>query len=136
MRVKVGHTLGKRGPFAHEDPAQLDARFSRSLQFAKWHARVQGQQARSREDFVNHFKTRYDGRMPVWAVTEILDFGSLSVLFSGLQRSDLDAVAAEFQVFGRDGSGNGAALAAWLQATQHCQEYCGAPFTALEPKYR
>ena len=115
MRVKVGHTLGKRGPFAHEDPAQLDARFSRSPQYSKWHARVQGEQARSREDFVKHFKTKYEGRLPVWAVTEILDFGSLSVLFSGLQRSDRDAVAAEFRVFGGDGSGNGAALAAWFR---------------------
>ena len=115
IRVKVGHTLGRRGAFAHEDPTALDAKFARSPRFTTWHKRMVGERGRSREEFVTHFQKNYDGRLPVWAVTEILDFGSLSVLFSGLKRVDRDSVAAEFRCFDHAGQGNGAALAAWLR---------------------
>jgi len=98
MRVKVGHTLGRRGAFAHEDPAQLDRKFSRSPQFAKWHKKVEFERVKSREDFVAHFNTQYNGRLPVWAITEILDFGSLSWLFSGMKGADRNTVAAEFNI--------------------------------------
>lgn len=115
MRVKVGYTLGRRSPFAHEEARHLDASFAASGKFARWHERVEGERTRSREDFVNHFNTKYDGRLPVWAVTEILDFGSLSVLYSGLKGADRDAVASEFGVRDAAGLGNGGALAAWFK---------------------
>ena len=115
MRVKVGHTLGRRSAFAHEDPKHFDTGFTDSGKFSKWRERVEGERSRSREDFVNHFNTKYDGRLPVWAITEILDFGSLSVLYSGLKGTDRNAVAAEFGVRGADGPGNGGALAGWFK---------------------
>jgi abortive infection bacteriophage resistance protein len=116
MRVKVGHTLGKRGAYAHEDPRQLDTGFSRSPQFEKWHTKVERGRAGSKEDFVVHFETKYDGRLPVWAITEILDFGSLSVLFSGLKGADRNTIAAEFNIMNpSSGRGNGDALAAWFK---------------------
>lgn len=115
MRVRIGHTLGQRGAFAHEDPRHLDARFAGSTAFRTWHERINQQRDRSREDFVTHFRNKYDGRLPVWVVTEIADFGALSRLYSGMKRVDRDAVAETFQVVGDDGRGNGAALAGWLR---------------------
>lgn len=115
MRVKVGHTLGRRGPFAHDDPAQLDQRFASSPRYTDWQRRLSLEVSRSREDFVHHFRTNYDGALPIWAATEIMDFGSLSVLYGGLKGADRDSIAEEFGVVDGRGVPNGAALAAWFK---------------------
>ncbi len=48
-----------------------------------WLDRLAERQARSDESFVRHFRERYDGRMPIWVVTELLEFGQVSRLYGG-----------------------------------------------------
>lgn len=115
MRVKFGRTLGRRGPFAHQDPTQLDQRFASSSRYADWQARLAKERSRSREDFVLHFRTSYDGDLPIWVATEILDFGALSILYSGMKRADRDTVAAQFGAVDARGQPNGFALASWFK---------------------
>ena len=95
MRFRVGYTLGRRGAYAHLDPADLDASFDaprpdKPSRYAEWRDRLASEQARSSEDFVVHFRARYSDQLPVWVATEVLDFGGLSVLYSGLKRTDRD----------------------------------------------
>nr|WP_272954618.1 Abi family protein [Kribbella sandramycini] len=54
--------------------------------------------------FVRHFQRKYDGRLPVWVVTEILDFGSLSYLFTGLKSADRNEIAARLGILDRRGA--------------------------------
>ncbi|WP_349827577.1 Abi family protein [Brevibacterium litoralis] len=67
----------------------------------QWLQRVRDQQASTDEQFVEHFRTKYDDRMPVWALTEILELGHLSVLYRGMNRKDAEEIARAFGVPGK-----------------------------------
>ena len=43
-----------------------------------------------------HFREKYDDRMPVWALTELLELGQLSVLYRGLRQQDAEEIALAF----------------------------------------
>jgi abortive infection bacteriophage resistance protein len=103
MRFRAGYVLGRRGPFAHLDSANFDGRFTKTREtrpskFDEWNGKLAQAQIRSREDFVTHFNTKYDGRLPIWVATELLDFGGLSFLYEGMHRTDREEIAAELQV--------------------------------------
>jgi abortive infection bacteriophage resistance protein len=68
VRFRVGYTLGRRGAYAHLDPDTLDGAFGRSAGYTTWKRKVDAAQTASREDFVQHFRAKYDGRLPVWVV--------------------------------------------------------------------
>ncbi len=124
VRFRVGYTLGRRGPYAHLDPDTLDRSFGATAAYTTWRRKVDTAQAASHEDFVEHFRTKYDGRLPVWVVTEILDFGSLSHLYAGLQRRDRDEIAHGLGVTDAAGRGNGAALVNWLRVLNYLRNTC------------
>ncbi|HZX06576.1 Abi family protein [Kribbella sp.] len=88
LRVMIGFTLRRRGAYAHLDAGNLDGRFTQSSAgqpstHDRWLRKVLAAQTRSSEDFVQHLQSKYDGRLPVWVVTEILDFGSMCSTTSG-----------------------------------------------------
>src|SRR5699024_6088546 len=79
VRMRIGYVLGRRSPFAYEDPAcftddftaeSTDARDHAPSKHAQWLQRVNSRKASSDEMFVEHFRQKYDDRMPVWALTE------------------------------------------------------------------
>jgi abortive infection bacteriophage resistance protein len=89
VRTKIAHVLGRNGPFAHRDPASFTPSFLQvgeagTSGHERWIERVRARQDRSDEVFVAHFRTRYDGQLPVWALTEILEFGQVARLYGGL----------------------------------------------------
>lgn len=129
VRVMIGFTLGRRGAYAHLDGRNLDGRFTRSdgrqpSTYDRWLHKVLTAQARSSEDFVLHFQHKYDGRLPVWVITEILDFGAMSYLFQGMQSADRNEIAARLGVLDRRGDGNGTALANWLRVLNYVRNVC------------
>lgn len=64
----------------------------------QWLQRVNTRKISSDEQFVDHFRQKYDDRMPVWALTEILELGHLSVLYRGMQQQDAEEIALAFGV--------------------------------------
>jgi abortive infection bacteriophage resistance protein len=129
LRVMIGFTLGKRGAYAHLGPAHLDGQFTRSVgrqasKYDDWLSRVLGAQARSHEDFIVHFQQKYDGRLPVWVITEIMDFGMMAHLFRGLKAVDRTAIAADLEVLDHGGVGNGYALGNWLRVLNYIRNVC------------
>ncbi len=109
-RMRVGYVLGRRSRFAHEDPATFLDSFTRpqldeatgwktrpSMQ-AEWLARVAHRRDGSFEAFVDHFRVKYENRMPIWALTEILELGHLSRLYRGLLDDDASEIARAFDV--------------------------------------
>jgi len=89
VRTRIAHVVGRNGPFAHLEPASFTQSFvtvdeTGTSGHDRWFERVRDRQSRSDETFVLHFRTRYAGRMPIWALTEILEFGQVARLFGGL----------------------------------------------------
>jgi len=107
FRTQLAHTLGRISPFAHEDPATFTTAFtdarptaeeSGSSQHHEWLERVRARQQHSDEAFVAHFRERYDGRMPIWALTEVLELGHVSRLYGGLRNDIATEIANQFGV--------------------------------------
>ena len=134
MRVRVGHTLGRRDTYGHETPQHLDVEFTKpkTTRAGKtipslhqtWLIDAGKKQARSKEDFVQHYQSRYGGHLPVWVVAELLDFGSLSHLYSGLLLPDRAAIAVELGIINTAGLGNEAALVNWMRTLNYVRNAC------------
>lgn len=107
LRTAVGHTIGKTGPYAYEDPNYFDPSFTASRTDSRdpsasrhivWLSKVKERRDSSDENFVVHFRDKYDDRMPIWALVEILELGQLAVLYRGMPQRDAELVAAQFGV--------------------------------------
>lgn len=106
-RMQIGYVLGRRSAFSYEDPEcftdaftapSTDMREPAPSKHVQWLQRVNARKSRSDEQFVAHFRDRYDDRMPVWALTEILELGHLSTLYPGMLQPDAQEVADAFGV--------------------------------------
>jgi abortive infection bacteriophage resistance protein len=107
VRMRVGYVLGRASAFAYEDPNSFteaftadrtDIRAPKPSGHVQWLQRVHTRQAGSDEKFVEHFREKYDDRMPVWALTEILELGQLSVLYRGMNQAEAEELALAFGV--------------------------------------
>lgn len=107
VRMQLGYVLGRTSAFAHENPSCFTEAFAEAgtdpesgdpvpSSHATWLKRASERQAQSDEQFVAHFRDKYDDRMPVWALTELLELGQLSVLYRGLRQQDSEQIALAF----------------------------------------
>lgn len=109
LRTQVGYSIGRIGAFAHEEPSTYISNFTDPSSdpvtgvqspgpLDEWLARVQERRDSSDEAFVTHFRTKYEDRMPIWALTELLELGHISRLFSGLRNDLATEIATAFGV--------------------------------------
>ncbi|MFX1759395.1 Abi family protein [Rhodococcus sp. As11] len=100
IRSQIGHTLGKRGPLAHLEAANFHPKFVESGDHMAWLATAFGRvkRGRAKDQFVKHHFARYGGQIPIWVLTEVLDFSDLSKLYQGLQDDDRDEIASWFAI--------------------------------------
>lgn len=95
LRVEIALLLGLRDPFTHLDPRNFNRHFStpNKLGGQTPHAifleKLDAAFQRSREEFAEHFKNKYESKLPIWMSIELWDFGTLSAILSGMQASDL-----------------------------------------------
>src|SRR5690625_2177429 len=96
---------GPASAFAYEDSscfvaaftaARTDIRHPAPSKLVQWLRLVSDRQAGSDEQFVEHFRDTYDDRMPVWALTEILELGHLSVLRSEERRVGTESIDGQW----------------------------------------
>lgn len=88
LRALLGHELGRIDPHIHlrldllgplaRSPQSAD---KPSADYNDWLSRYHEKLGASREDFVAHHKETYDGRLPIWAAVEVMDFGALNYLY-------------------------------------------------------
>ncbi|AQQ15827.1 Abi-like protein [Corynebacterium glaucum] len=121
-RMRIGHEIGRHGPFTHENPDYFDRSFTESRtdsrqpaasKHVQWLTRVKERRDGSDERFVAHFRDKYDDRMPIWALTEILELGQLSRLYQGMPQADAETVAIQF------GVPNKKLMASWLSSLNY-----------------
>lgn len=97
MRAMLGYELGKIDPYTHLRPELLGAPARGSTDpsalYMEWRVRYDQKLEQSREDFVNHHRVRYNGKLPVWAAVEVLDWGQLARLYTMAPSSVRDSIA-------------------------------------------
>lgn len=94
-RTAVAYHFGQHyGAFGHTDPTRFDTGFWHQ----NWLDKLRDEATRSNEQFVTHFKHTYQEYpdLPVWMVTEVMSFGSLSLMYKGMLRNDQAAIANRY----------------------------------------
>lgn len=138
LRFHIGHVLGRSTPYGHRDPRYLRSEFSGfddsmpELKYSHWvmssHAEITAamdhEEKRSSETFVDHFKYKYGGPLPIWAATEIMSFGTLTRLYVGLQQKDQDRIAGSFGVLTANSRGDGGLFSNWLNHLRYVRNIC------------
>ena len=97
LRAAIAYSFGENHqPFGHADAGNFFHRFPH----AEWMDKLHDETERSDELFVKHFKRTYREfpDLPIWAATEIMSFGALSRMYSGMLRTDQKAVAARYRL--------------------------------------
>lgn len=117
IRALLGYELGRIDPCAHLEPSKLGPTARRGDQYSKWFRRYENELKQSREDFVEHHRAKYGGVLPVWAATELMDWGSLTYLYSFSPRDVQDAVAGACEL-------RAPQLTSWLKALNLVRNTC------------
>jgi len=99
LRTAVALRLGWHDPWAYRKSQYLNNRFVSSGNHAKWLQQFDDKAHDSKEPFVKHFQQKYpSSKFPVWMAVELLDFGSLSHLLSGMRYPDQRQIAREYGI--------------------------------------
>lgn len=102
LRTAVAHTFSQiHGPFGHTSPSNFMPVFDhpkREYTHADWLEKLRDEVRRSRNLFVEHFKTNYMEYpdLPIWAATEIMSFGSLLRMYKGMLIDDQKRVSTRY----------------------------------------
>lgn len=125
LRVDIAHTLGKLDTFAYLKGDLFHPTFSAALDkqtgLTKYHVWLTKHAQlinRSKEEFVNHNKTKYGLPLAVWVACEVWDFGTMSTLFGGMRETEQDAIAIKY------GIANGRTFATWLRSLNYLRNVC------------
>lgn len=117
VRAYLGHALGRLDACAHLHPEMLGALARTGDEYRRWRARFDREVASSREDFVVHHRTSYDGVLPVWAAVEVLDWGALVRLLMMSPPVVQSEVAERFRL-------RAPQLVSWLRALNIVRNAC------------
>ena len=97
LRIRVGHELGRVDPLMHEHLEELWPSGKMAHRAAEFTKKLKNTLNRSKEDFIIHHRRNYAGHMPVWVLTEALDFGGLVTLFSLAPFEQRSTIADRFE---------------------------------------
>lgn len=118
VRCDIAHRLGQRHSLAHEVPDELDRKFcfainprTKRTEYEDWTLKLNSLMQRAhKEDFVKHHAEKYAGKMPIWVVTEVWDFGLLSKFYAGMRYKDQTFIARRYGLM------EAKYLVSWLRA--------------------
>ena len=124
LRVDISHMLGRLEPFAYQNPQLFHDSFSVKIgkgartRHREWLDKHDQLISRSREEFVRHNRLKYGLPLAIWVACEVWDFGTMSMLFSGMREAEQDLVARKY------GVGNGRTFASWLRSLNYLRNVC------------
>ncbi len=116
VRTAVTYELAHRyGTFGHSNPANFWPKF----QHTKWVTNIKLEAARSKEIFIEHYQTKYEGfpTLPVWMATEVISLGALSRLYAGMKKADQAPIARAYGV-------QPLVLGSWLHTLNYARNVC------------
>ena len=97
LRASIAYEYGRKyAAFGHTNSANFFHAFNHS----DWIAGLRKEVKRSSELFIQHFQQTYlqYPDLPVWIVTEVMSFGSLSHMFKGMRKPDQRAIAQKYGI--------------------------------------
>ncbi|MCY7289921.1 MAG: Abi family protein [Cryobacterium sp.] len=108
FRTSLAYQAGLLHPFIHHHPELLAREFTqqpgtmsldRMSGYDRWLVRYLERVERSTDEaFVMWFSHKYDGQLPIWVATELLEFGQSSRLLQGLPLAQRRMIASDFGV--------------------------------------
>ena len=112
LTYRIAHTYG---PFGHV----LSTNFSPSFDHAKFMQELSVEETRSRETFVQHYRSKYtsEPHLPIWMATELISFGALSLMYSAVRPDIQRTVATEYGI-------PGDILKNWLHTLSYVRNNC------------
>jgi abortive infection bacteriophage resistance protein len=116
LRTATAYHFGQAyGAYGHT----LATSFFRHFRHADWITRVRDEANRSQELFVLHFQRTYTRfpDLPVWVGTEVMSFGMLSRMLSGLLHSDLAEIVRRYGI-------KAATLKTWSHHLSYVRNSC------------
>ncbi len=105
----------KYGVFGHKEVANFHPNFNH----APWLGKLDRAISRANDAFVIQHKNKYYGfpTLPIWIVTEVMSFGSLSLGHIGLKHEDKRIISGKFELYHRQ-------LASWLHTLTYIRNVC------------
>ncbi|NCN44254.1 MAG: ABC transporter permease [Piscirickettsiaceae bacterium CG_4_9_14_3_um_filter_43_564] len=116
IRARVVNELTQKyNPFFHENPSNFHPGFNHR----KWFSGVTDEVERSSDEFISHYKEKYDGFpvVPLWFTTEVMSLGKLSFMYQGLQNDDKKLISQHFNIHHKR-------LANWLHVITYVRNVC------------
>jgi abortive infection bacteriophage resistance protein len=109
---EMTHSLG---PFAYTDPVN----FAPTFDHVKLMETITHEKERSNETFVTHYQATYtlEPHLPLWMVTELVSFGTLSTMYRGFSRGLQRAISDAYEV--PEG-----AFKTWLHTLSYTRNSC------------
>lgn len=118
LRSRLGHLLGEVDPLIYEDETRCDLQGNkRRIAWDRFTSKSKQLIRNSEEEFVNHHRRQYGGKLPVWVVVEVLDFGALQNLYSVSPRNIREGIAKELECTDPQ-------LATWLNSLRVVRNVC------------
>lgn len=68
-------------------------------------------------NFISHYINKYDRQFPLWVISEIFTFGSLSYFYSDLKLADKKTISKQFNLYHED-------LKSWLRCCTDLRNIC------------
>ncbi len=112
LTYEIGHAYGA---FGHADPVN----FAPTMRHVDFMAELANEEGRARETFATHFRRKYtlETHLPVWMATELLSFGTISMLYRELRPSLKQRIAGDFLV-------DDHFLGSWLHSLSYIRNVC------------
>lgn len=89
LRTNISYVLGEYGATAYKDSQYFDDTFNHQ-EWLEAHEKLLNREKHS--SFIKHHRQHYDD-IPIWVVSEIWDFGTMSRLYKGMKSDDKDKIA-------------------------------------------
>lgn len=131
LRASIAHCFAEtHGAFGHTNVANFNVDFSRPnssptsqtnavTPYNSWQKTLLAETNRSSEIFVKHFKQNYTEypNLPIWVVSELCSFGTLSRMYSNMLNIDQGKIAAQYGLQYR-------VLASWMHVLTYARNIC------------
>lgn len=108
------HAL-KYGALGYQNPSTFDRTHNHQSFMSRINHLIE---SNSDREFVKHYKSRHEGKFPLWVVMELFSFGTLAFFYKEMQSADKKAIASD--AFGCSSS----EADNWIFCLNELRNYC------------
>ena len=115
LRARLSQLHGiKYGPLGYLNSANFNSRHDE----IKFHSNLQREiNSNHKVPFVKHHLENYDGKFPIWVISELFTFGMLSYFYSDMLTQDQKEIARQYNT-------NYRVLGSWLRCCTDARNIC------------